>query len=552
MTPATIDGSTVPPYVALRGITKLFPGVVANDGITMEVKAGEIHAIVGENGCGKSTLMNILYGMYRPDEGSILLDGVDVTFDSPGDAIAAGVGMVHQHMKLADNLTVLENIILGSEPRSHWHSFALPLIDADSARQRIHDLGQSYGAGVDPDRRCGDLSVGERQLVEILKVLYRGARLLILDEPTSLLVPQEVDQLFANLRQLSQSGVTIIFISHKLNEVLALADSISVLRGGRLITTVPAGTLDPQTLAELMVGTELPSPTTAHQTIREQIILRVAGVSARSPSEPQRLACKDITFDVHEGEIVGIAGVKGNGQDELIEALIGVEPVASGTVLFEVDGALRDITHSSTRERRELGIGYIPGDRQRQGLLLSAHLWENVLLGHETEHEYTNGPGDLFVAQDAVRAHAERIVEEFDVKTPDIDVSAEALSGGNQQKLIVGRELGSKPRLLVAVHPTAGIDVGAQAAVWNQLRAASSEGMAVVLVSADLDELIGLSNTLLVMFSGRVVATLHPDAVTPKVLGSYMTGAMTRPLTGAPAGSAPPTIEENDGNRETR
>lgn len=524
----TVSKTTPPatmPAVELRGITKVFPGVVANDSINMTVRPGEIHAVVGENGCGKSTLMNTLYGMYRPDAGTIVMNGREVSFNSPADAIAEGIGMVHQHVMLADNLSVLENIILGSEPTSHWHAHSLHVIDQGTARERIEALSRSYGSPIDPDRRCGDLAVGERQLVEILKVLYRGARILILDEPTSALVPQEVDQLFDNLRQLARSGVTIIFISHKLNEVLALADTISVLRGGRMITTVAADTVDAQTLAELMVGRELPSPATTGRTVKDQLVLRVDAVSVRSPSEPDRWACRDVTFDVHVGEIVGIAGVKGNGQDELIEALMGLQPVASGQVSFGVDGVLQDITPSSTRDRRELGIGYIPGDRQRQGLLMTSPLWENVLLGHDTEDLNVAGPGELFIARQNVRAHAEAVVTEFDVKTPDIDVSAQALSGGNQQKLIVGREMSSHPRLLVAAHPTLGIDVGAQGAVWDQLRSARADGMAVVLISADLDELIGLSDSLLVMYGGRMVATLDPATVTPKVLGSYMTGA---------------------------
>ncbi len=511
--------------VELMAVTKVFPGVVANDNIKVQVRLGEIHAIVGENGCGKSTLMNMLYGMYPPTSGQIRVFGEDVTFKSPADAIAAGVGMVHQHMMLADNLTVLENIILGSEPTRHWHDVNMHRVDHDTARDRIEAISQSYGAPLDLDQRCGDLSVGERQFVEILKVLYRGARILILDEPTSALVPQEVDHLLTNLRQLRSTGVTILFISHKLNEVLAIADSVSVLRGGRMVTTVAAHSVDARALAELMVGSELPSPAIESHVPVGTVILRIDHVSVASPAQTERMACSDVTVDVHSGEVVGIAGVKGNGQEELIEAIMGLYPVARGELLYDLDGQRLDITNATTRERRDLGIGYIPGDRQRQGLLMGSPLWENVFLGHQTDPSSTYGPGDYFIDTEAVRAHTEEIVESYDVKTPDIDVTAQALSGGNQQKLVIGREMSAHPRLLVAAHPTLGVDVGAQAAIWERIRQARDEGMGVVLISADLDELIGLSDRLLVMFGGRVVAELDPATVTPKEIGSYMTGA---------------------------
>ena len=507
------------PVVELRGVTKLFPGVVANDAIDLRVQQGEIHAIVGENGCGKSTLMNILYGLLTPDAGDILLDGARVQFRSTADAIAAGIGMVHQHVMLADNLTVLENIVLGSEPTTHWGNINLHRLDTHAAEVRIRELSESYGSPIDPQRRCAELSVGERQLVEIIKTLYRGARLLILDEPTSALVPQEVDRLFANLRQLRSTGVTIIFISHKLNEVLALADSISVLRAGRMVRTVDAADVDARQIAEMMIGSTLPSPATSGAPVREAVALRTVGIGVRVPSTPDRWACRSISFDVHEGEIVGVAGVKGNGQEELMEALMGLLPIDEGALWFLIDGTLRDITQASTRYRREHGMGYIPRDRQREGLLLGSPVWENVLLGHQTEDANVEGPDGLLVDLGAVRGHSEDIVRDFDVKTPDIDVSAQALSGGNQQKLIVGRELSSLPRLLIAAHPTLGIDVGVQASVWDRLREARANGMAVVLSSADLDELIGLSDRLLVMFGGLVVAELNPATTTPNELG---------------------------------
>ena len=519
------DQSVPPLAVELIAVTKLFPGVIANDHIDMQVRVGEIHAIVGENGCGKSTLMNMLYGMFPPTEGQIRVFGHDVNLLSPADAIKVGVGMVHQHVMLADNLTVLENIILGSEPTHRWHELNLHRVDHDTARQHIQAISTNYGSAIDVDRRCGDLGVGERQFVEILKVLYRGARILILDEPTSALVPQEVDQLLVNLRQLKSTGVTILFISHKLNEVLAIADSISVLRAGKMVATVSARSVDARSLAELMVGSELPSPAAGSGAPVGSVLLRIDHLDVYSPSEPGRLACSDVTFEVHAGEVVGIAGVKGNGQEELIEAVMGLNPIARGTLLFDPEVQPLDITNATTRDRRDLGIGYIPGDRQRQGLLMGSSLWENIYLGHQTDPANTYGPGDFFIDTTAVRAHTEEIVDAYDVKTPDIDVTAQALSGGNQQKLVIGREMSAHPRLLIAAHPTLGVDVGAQASIWEQIRQARDQGMGVLLISADLDELIGLADRLLVMFGGRVVAELDPAATTPQELGSYMTGA---------------------------
>jgi general nucleoside transport system ATP-binding protein len=496
--------------VELHGITKRFPGVVANHDIDIVVQRGSVHAIVGENGAGKSTLMKILYGMQKPDEGTIVVNGKQVSFSSPADAIAAGIGMVHQHFMLADNLTVLENIVLGSEPT---HAGVL---DVRAAREKINEISRAYGLGLDPDRLVEALGVGDRQRVEICKVLYRGARILILDEPTAVLVPQEVDELFANLRGLKSEGLTVLFISHKLDEVLAVADEITVIRRGTTVRTVHPGAVTAHQLAELMVGSELPVPELRESTVTDVPELTVEHLTVRS--EDGRAVVDDVNFVIHQGEIVGLAGVEGNGQAELVEALMGLRPAESGRVLL----GDRDISQWDTRERRERGIAYIPEDRQRQGLLLEAPLWENRMLGHQTQRPNARG---FWIDGPGARKDTRRLVAEFDVRTPGIDVEAASLSGGNQQKLIVGREMSGSPSVLIASHPTRGVDVGAQAAIWEHLRNARAAGLAVLLISADLDELIGMSDTLRVILRGRLVEQVDPNTVTPKQLGAAMTGA---------------------------
>ncbi|WP_308192576.1 ABC transporter ATP-binding protein [Nocardioides sp. CFH 31398] len=497
--------------VRLRGIGKRFPGVIANDDINIDVRRGTIHAIVGENGAGKSTLMKILYGVQPPDSGTIEIGGKQVTLSSPAEAIANGVGMVFQHFMLADNLTVAENVVLGAE-RLHG-------IGA-GARAEITRISDAYGLGVDPDALVEDLGVGARQRVEILKVLYRGARVIILDEPTAVLVPQEVDELFGNLRELKAEGLAVLFISHKLDEVLSVADDITVVRRGTTVATVdPAGTTARQ-LAELMVGSELPQPTREASTVTDEVLLDVRGLTLPTPEG--RPLLDDVTFRIHRGEVLGIAGVEGNGQAELVEAIMGMRPGATGSVT--VGG--RDLSGTSTRERRESGIGYIPEDRHRHGLLLDAPLWENRVLGHQTRRPSVRRG---LVDRRAATADTQRIIETYDVRTPGPNVPARALSGGNQQKLIVGREMSGEPTLLIAAHPTRGVDVGAQAAIWDQIRIARREGLAVLLISADLDELIGLSDRIEVVLRGRLVGEFDPTTVTPTQLGSAMTGAGDEP-----------------------
>ncbi len=497
--------------VELRGITKRFPGVVANYDVDLRVQPGTIHAIVGENGAGKSTLMKTLYGMQQPDEGSIHVHGNEHRFKSPTEAIAAGIGMVHQHFKLADNLTVLENIILGDEPVGRGGKLRL----AD-ARRRISELAASLGTTFDLDRPVSSLGVGQRQRVEILKVLYRGARILILDEPTAVLVPQEVEELFAILKCLVAEGSTIIFISHKLDEVLEFSDEITVIRQGTTVAHTTPTETNRRRLAELMVGNDLPDPSGRDSSIGSDVRLSLSEVTVEDPSRGKR-AVSEVSFNVHSAEIVGVAGVEGNGQLELCEAILGLAPMSHGRI--ELEG--HDITQTSTRDRVEGGLSYVPFDRHREGLLLDAPLWENTFLGREFNSDLVNGP---FIARRKIEADSRAIIERFGVRTPSEQVAAFALSGGNQQKLVVGREMSSNPRVLLAAHPTRGVDVGAQAAIWDELRAARDSGLAVLLVSADLEELIGLSDRILVMFEGHITAELDPRTVTPEKLGTFMTG----------------------------
>lgn len=497
--------------VELTGIWKRFPGVIANSNVNLKVRRGTAHAIVGENGAGKSTLMKILYGMQKPDEGSILVNGSPQDFDSPSDAIEVGIGMVHQHFMLADNLTVLENIILGSEI-----SKGLKL-DKALAAQKIQSIAKQYRLELPLNEFVSELGVGDRQRIEILKVLYRGANILILDEPTAVLVPHEVDELFKALNDLKSEGITIIFISHKLDEVLEIADEITVIRSGSTVGTVnpKTQTVTAQDLAEMMVGSELPTPATTVSTVTDKVVLEASDLTVLA--EGGKALVDQVSFKIHAGEILGIAGVEGNGQSELLDALLGIEK-STGTVKYQ--GI--DISDWTTRKRRENGIAYIPEDRSRQALLLEAPLWENRMLGHQTLSPNSKG---LWLTPKSAKADTARIVKDYDVRTPSIDVFASALSGGNQQKLIVGREMSGEPKLLIAAHPTRGVDVGAQAAIWDHLKAARAAGLAVLLISADLDELIGLSDSLKVILRGKFVADADPATVTPQQLGNAMTGA---------------------------
>ncbi|NDA82814.1 MAG: ABC transporter ATP-binding protein [Actinobacteria bacterium] len=493
------------------GIEKKYPGVIANRDVSLNVKAGSIHAIIGENGAGKSTLMKILYGLIRPDSGKIKAFGKDVTLKSPQDAIALGIGMVHQHFKLADNATVLENVILGSEPTRMGF-----IINFDQARKKLVEIAEHYGLEIDPDESLSNLGVGERQRVEIAKVLFRGAKILILDEPTAVLVPQEVEELFSNLRELVKRGLTVLFISHKLDEVLSIADEITIMRQGTTVASRTPKSTNKVELAELMVGGELPKPRAGLKKSSSERLLSITGASY--VRQDGREVLSNVNLELNAGEILGLAGVEGNGQSELIELIMGLIKPSVGSV--EILGL--DATKSLTKDIRNAGVAYIPQDRQRDGLLMSAPLWENRVLGHQFASPMAN---NIWVNKGEAIKDSKRVVTEFDVRTPGINVLASALSGGNQQKFIVGRELSGNPRVIVAAQPTRGVDVGAQAIIWNQLMKARTEGAGILLISADLDELFSLSDRIAVIYNGSIVSTLDPNKTTPEELGLAMTGA---------------------------
>jgi general nucleoside transport system ATP-binding protein len=502
------------PVVELRGIEKRFPGTVANRGAHLAVMPGEVHAVVGENGAGKTTLMNVLYGLLRPDAGEVVVRGTPVRIASPADAIRLGIGMVHQHVKLADNLTVVENVILGAEPVNGVR------LDVRRASADLAALADRYRLPLDPGARVDTLSVGQRQRVEILKVLYRGATILVLDEPTAVLVPHEVAELIGNLRRLAATGLTVIFISHKLDEVLEVADRITVMRAGATVATVRPAEVTAHELARLMVGADLPAGRPRASAVRPEVALELDSVRVTHPGRPASLDA--VSLRVRRSEILGVAGVEGNGQAELIEVVLGLLRPNGGSV--RIDG--RDAARLDAAARRRAGLAYIAADRQREGLLLEAPLWENRVLGYQRTAPNSRGP---WLTPGASRADTARIIAEADVRTPSIDVAATALSGGNQQKLIVGRELAGSPRLLVAAHPTRGVDVGAQAAIWERLGRARDDGLAILLVSSDLAELAALSDRIVVLLRGRIVAEMAAPDATPDVLAAAMTGAAGAP-----------------------
>jgi ABC-type uncharacterized transport system ATPase subunit len=490
------------PHVSLEGITKRFPGVVANDSVDLTLRVGEIHALIGENGAGKSTLMRVLYGMYPQDEGRIVVRGDEAHIHSPRDAIALGIGMVHQHFVLVNRFTVAENIILGAEDGV--------LVDYQGARRRIEQLAKSYGFAVDPDAHIEELSVGEEQRVEILKPLYRGVDLLILDEPTAVLTPPEAQELFANLRMLKDAGKSVVFISHKLDEVLDIADRITVLRRGRVVGEAAPADTSKEELAEMMVGRPVLFRLEKPQTQLADPVLKIDELNVAGHLH-------DASLEVRSGEILGVAGVEGNGQLELAEAVIGLRKPDSGRVL--VDG--RDLAGLSVAEIRRRGVAYVPEDRHDRGLVLSMSLWENSVLGRQTKREYSSRWGILAIRK--IKELTSRLVERFDVRTRGIKVNALTLSGGNQQKLILARELQDDPKLLLAHQPTRGLDVGAIEFVWKQILDQKGRGRAVLLISAELDEIYALSDRILTIYEGRITGEYGPDAP-PEELGIGMTG----------------------------
>ena len=497
------------PLLEMRGITKRYPGVVANDDITLDVRPGEIHALLGENGAGKSTLMKILYGMAAPDEGEILLNGQIVDIDGPNDAIRRGISMVHQHFMLVPTLSVAENILLGDEPMANP-----VLLDRGAAHTRIRELGQFFGFEVDPDVKVGSLSVGWQQRVEILKALYRQANILVLDEPTAVLTPQETREIFAVLRRLtSELGTAIIFISHKLYEVLDIADRITVIRRGKVVgTRVPSETNEDD-LAELMVGREVQLTVDRGESHPADPTLTVAGLTVKD--DRGREVVHGVEFVVRAGEIFGIAGVAGNGQDELVEALLGLRAVTGGTATLNG----RDVTNASPRRLHRLGIGFVPADRHRFGLVLGFPLTDNLCLNDYYHAPYARGP---VRDDDAIRANADRLIAEYDVRTPSAQVTAGALSGGNQQKLVVAREFDGELRLLVLDQPTRGLDVGSIEFIHRRTIERRDAGVAVLLVSAELDEVLELSDRIGVMYRGRIVKVLDARSTDREAVGLLM------------------------------
>lgn len=495
------------PLVELRGITKTFPGVVANAGVDLAIDSGEVLALLGENGAGKSTLMSILAGLYRPDAGTILRDSRPVEFRSPRDAIACGIGMVHQHFKLIDAFTVTENILLG------WHTprFRLNTRAEESNVQRV---AAEHGLGIDPAARVGQLSVGERQRVEIAKMLYRDARVLILDEPTAVLTPQEVQQLFVAVRRIARQGRAVVFISHKLDEVLAIADRIVVLRAGRVVGRTRPDATTSRALAQLMVGHEIDAgPRPAGAPGAE--ILTLGGVVAYSDREHRALYVEALT--IREGEIVGVAGVAGNGQRELAEVIAGLRPAAAGRVAL----AGRDLASLGPRQRFERGIAYIPEDRLGEGLIGEFSVADNAVLRDYASLPISRG---LFFRRGEARAKGAAIVERFQVRAAKLDTPVRHLSGGNQQRLLVGREILARPRVLVAVHPTRGLDVDATAAVHRILLELRASGVAILAISENLEELFALSDRIAVLHRGHIVGECPVATATREEIGMMMAG----------------------------
>ncbi|MCY9514911.1 ABC transporter ATP-binding protein [Paenibacillus apiarius] len=493
----------------LKGITKRFPGIVANDQISLQLRKGEIHALLGENGAGKSTLMNIVFGLYQPDEGTIELGGQPIVMDGPNKAIECGIGMVHQHFKLVPPFTVTENIILGMEPKRGFGT------DLKGAASRISALSTQYGLNVNPEAKIESISVGMQQRVEIMKTLYRGAEIIIFDEPTAVLTPQEITELLQIMKRLVNEGKSILLITHKLKEIMDVADRCTIIRRGKMIETVTVADSNQETLAEKMVGHRVQFKTDKGPANPQEALLDIADLVV-SAENGQR-AVDGISLSIRAGEIVGIAGVDGNGQAELVEAITGMRPVESGSIRLEG----RDVTHGSPRAASEAGISYIPQDRHKHGLVLDFDVSENAVLKSYYEDRF-NHKGLL--DRQAIAAVAERYVEQFDIRTPGIHTPVRSMSGGNQQKVIIAREIAREPKLLVAAQPTRGLDVGAIEFVHKQLIAERDKGKAVLLVSFELDEIINVSDRILVMFNGRIVGETTPETTSDQELGLLMAG----------------------------
>ena len=499
--------------IEMLNITKRFPGIIANDNITLQLKTGEIHALLGENGAGKSTLMSVLFGLYQPEEGIIKKDGVEVSIRNPNDATALHIGMVHQHFKLVECFSVLDNIILGVE------STKMGLLQKAEARAKVVALSEKYGLHIDPDAIIEDITVGMQQRTEILKMLYRENEILIFDEPTAVLTPQEIEELMEIMRGLAREGKSILFITHKLNEIMAVADRCSVLRKGKYIGTVNVKDTTKAELSRMMVGRDVEFVVQKDEAKPTDVVLDVKGMTLTSKVH-KKDAVKDVSFQVKRGEMVCIAGIDGNGQTELVYGISGLEPLKSGSVFMNGE----DITKMPIRKRSVGGMSHIPEDRHKHGLVLDYTLENNLVLQRYFEPEFTNKIG--FLRKGNIRTYAERLIEQYDVRSGQGPITmARAMSGGNQQKAIVAREIDKAPELLIAVQPTRGLDVGAIEYIHKQIVKHRDSGKAVLLVSLELDEVMSLSDRILVMYEGEIVGELNPKTTTVEELGLYMAGA---------------------------
>ncbi len=498
--------------IEMQHITKVFPGIVANDDISIGLRKGEIHALLGENGAGKSTLMSVLFGLYKPEQGRILKDGVEVKINNPNDATNLGIGMVHQHFKLVECFSVIDNIILGMEPTQ------LGFITKKQARQKVMDLSEKYHLSVNPDAKIEDITVGMQQRVEILKMLYRDNDILIFDEPTAVLTPQEIDELISIMRQFAREGKAILFITHKLHEIMAVADRCTVLRKGKCIGTVNVSDTSVEALSEMMVGRKVQLQVDKQKANVGDVVLSVKDMVVASKQHKNN-AVKGVTFDVHRGEILCIAGIDGNGQTELVYGLTGLDPLVSGSITL--NGV--ELSKMPIRNRNLAGLSHIPEDRHKHGLVLDYSLEQNLVLQRYFEPAFQkNG----FVRFDAVRQYSEKLIEEYDIRSGQGAITtARSMSGGNQQKAIIAREIDRNTDLLIAVQPTRGLDVGAIEQVHSQLVAQRDAGKAVLLVSLELDEVMSVADRILVMFEGQIVGELDPATCTVQELGLYMAGA---------------------------
>ena len=502
------------PYaIEMVNITKRFPGIIANDNVTLQLKAGEIHALLGENGAGKSTLMSVLFGLYQAEEGVIKKNGEVVKINNPNDANALGIGMVHQHFKLVECFSVLDNIILGVEDTKNG------ILQRQQARKKVMDLSQKYGLLVNPDAIIEDISVGMQQRTEILKMLYRDNEILIFDEPTAVLTPQEIEELLQIMKNLAAEGKSILFISHKLNEIMAVADRCSVLRKGKYIGTVDIATTTKDELSRMMVGRDVEFAVQKEPAKPTDVILDVKNMTVASKVHKNN-AVKDVSFQVRAGEIVCIAGIDGNGQSELVYGLSGLEPLVSGNISL----CGKDITDAPIRKRSLMGMSHIPEDRHKHGLVLDYTLEDNLILQRYFEPEFTTKLG--FMRRKNIRTFAERLIEQYDVRSGQGPITiSRSMSGGNQQKAIIAREIDKDPQLLIAVQPTRGLDVGAIEYIHKQIVAQRDAGKAVLLVSLELDEVMTVSDRILVMYESEIVGELDPKTTTVEELGLYMAGA---------------------------